>query len=210
MSDRNEGQSHGAPTDLELMLYADGELEGEEAAAVEAYLARDANARAKLAAMGIVGGVVRAGALASTAKADGIADAVMAQIAKESAEKPASAPVVPLRPARPANQNALWAVAVVAVAAAAGLLVWARGTTSPVGPVASGPTAPLSAQSDGRPMGRDAAVRLDSGGVVHGVEVAAVDFGAHSGAVFYVPTGSADSATTTVVWLSDDSSGGNE
>jgi hypothetical protein len=43
--------------------------------------------------------------------------------------------------------------------------------------------------------------------VEHGVEVAAVDFGTRMGAVFYVPSGTSASSTTTVVWLSDDSSG---
>jgi hypothetical protein len=43
----------------------------------------------------------------------------------------------------------------------------------------------------------------------HGVEVAAVDFGARMGTIFYVPTGAAASnATTTVVWLNDDAAGG--
>jgi hypothetical protein len=43
----------------------------------------------------------------------------------------------------------------------------------------------------------------------HGVEVAAVDFGARMGSIFYVPTGSAASnATTTVVWLNDEAAGG--
>jgi len=36
------------PTDLELMLYADGELEGERLAAIEAHLAQDEAARHKL------------------------------------------------------------------------------------------------------------------------------------------------------------------
>jgi hypothetical protein len=41
-----------------------------------------------------------------------------------------------------------------------------------------------------------------------GVEVAAVDFGARMGTIFYVPTGSTPSSTmTTVVWLSDDGTG---
>jgi hypothetical protein len=43
----------------------------------------------------------------------------------------------------------------------------------------------------------------------HGVEVAAVDFGARIGSIFYVPTGlAASNATTTVVWLNDEAAGG--
>jgi hypothetical protein len=37
----------------------------------------------------------------------------------------------------------------------------------------------------------------------HGVEVAAVDFGAHMGSIFYVPTDAVAGATTTVVWVDE-------
>jgi len=36
------------------------------------------------------------------------------------------------------------------------------------------------------------------------VLVDAIDFGAHTGTIFYIPTGT---HTTTVVWLTDDESG---
>jgi Ni,Fe-hydrogenase maturation factor len=37
-----------------------------------------------------------------------------------------------------------------------------------------------------------------------GVSVDAIEFGAHTGTIFYVPT---DTGTTTVVWLTDDDTG---
>ena len=51
--------SRKRPTDLELMLYADGELNGEEAARVSAYLAQDPQARAVVDGVHEVGEVVR-------------------------------------------------------------------------------------------------------------------------------------------------------
>src|SRR5262245_10720484 len=83
------------PTDLELMLYADGELEGEQLAAVEAYLAQDANARRKMMAMGLVSSVVREQALGDSAKkGDDIADLVMGSIAAEPKKAEKAAKVV--------------------------------------------------------------------------------------------------------------------
>ena len=51
--------SRKRPTDLELMLYADGELSGEEASRVSAYLAQDPQARAVVDGVHEVGEVVR-------------------------------------------------------------------------------------------------------------------------------------------------------
>lgn len=47
------------PTDLELMMYADGELAGAEQRAVAAFLAEDADARAKVESLRQVGEAVR-------------------------------------------------------------------------------------------------------------------------------------------------------
>lgn len=47
------------PTDMELMMYADGELDGEEARAVAAWLAKDEEARRKVESLRQVGEAVR-------------------------------------------------------------------------------------------------------------------------------------------------------
>ena len=201
------------PTDLELMLYADGELEGERLAAVEARLAQDPGTRNKLLGLGAVGGLLREQALTSTASADDLADRIMASIEAEPARVAPRLPsnVVPMAGRarrlvthRLINSNpraGLLAVAAVAVAAAAGLLFWGRTVPPADSPVAGlEAPAPLTVQAPLEP----------EGDVRHGVEVAAVDFGARTGAVFYVPTGLSASSTTTVVWLSDDALGGNE
>ncbi|MFT3767077.1 MAG: hypothetical protein QM820_16390 [Minicystis sp.] len=209
------------------MLYADGELEGAERAAVEAYLAKNRDARRKLLAMGIVSDVVRDCALGAAADSAGdIADLVMGAIEVEArseakqevavmapppAEKKAAA-VPPRR--KPANDNArgMWMVAAIAAAAAAGLLLWSRGLSQSTGNgVASGrpPVPSITAPAPHDDVAKAEGPKAD-GDDDHGVEVAAVDFGARTGAVFYVSRDSAASGTTTVVWLSDDSSGGNE
>ena len=219
----------GIPSDLELMLYADGELDGERVAVVEAFVARDPRARRKLTSLGFVSGLVRERAVAAASPADGIADALMAQITAETATngvihtKAAPlrevaapmklAPVVATAPrsAKPANDNSrgIFGLAAIAVAAAAALMIWGRADLHPE--VAS---APPAAQTEARPIivappapikVVEPAAEVDG---EHGVEVAAVDFGARMGSIFYVPSGSAASnATTTVVWLNDEAAG---
>ena len=220
----------GTPSDLELMLYADGELEGDRFAAVEAFLARDAGSRRKLSSLGLVAGLVREQAVASASPADGIADALMAQIAMEAgtngvvhatsaplrevvAPTPVKlAPVAP-RAAKPANDNSrgIFALAAAAIAAAAALMIWARADVAPevaenLSPRPTTEARPIGVAPSAPVKGVEPAVEVDD---EHGVEVAAVDFGARMGSIFYVPTGSAASnATTTVVWLNDEAVGG--
>ena len=219
----------GIPSDLELMLYADGELQSERFAVVEAFLAREPTARRKLSSLGLVSGLVRERAIAAASPADGIADALMARIAAETATNgvvhakatplhaaaaPVKlAPVAVITPssAKPANDNSrgIFALAAVAIAAAAALMIWGRADLHPE--LAS--TAP-AAQTEARPIivappalikVTEPAAEIDG---EHGVEVAAVDFGARMGSIFYVPTGlAASNATTTVVWLNDDAAG---
>ena len=218
----------GTPSDLELMLYADGELDGERHAAVEAFLAREVGARRKLSSLGLVAGLVREQAIASASPADGIADALMAQIAMETGTNGvgAAAPsplrevalllqVAPIatQAAKPANDNSrgIFFLAAAAIAAAAALMIWGRSGLQPE--VAS--SAPSAQTTAARPLlvtptapvkVADPASDADD---EHGVEVAAVDFGARMGSIFYVPTGlAASNATTTVVWLNDEAAGG--
>jgi anti-sigma factor RsiW len=211
------------PSDLELMLYTDGELDAGRRAEVEAYLARSAAASSKLAALGMASSIVRDVALSAGAKADGIADAVMAQIASESSlrvEPPApstkAAPDraigrLPERRGKPANDNSrgIFMLAAFAVAAAAGLMLWSR--ADPQAPTHAN-EARESATQEAAPLAPNTPAELPSQKTDKdddlAVEVAAVDFGALTGTIFYVPTGAAASnATTTVVWLNDESAG---
>jgi hypothetical protein len=208
-------KSAGDPSDLDLMLYADGELEGEARAAVEAYLAKVAAGSTKVAQLNLASSILREQALDAAGKADGIADAVMAKIAAGGAvakETPAlklaslASKPAPSRRAtrreRSANDNAraIFALAAVAVAAAAGLMIWGRMDAAPQhAPIAISTTSPQS------PALPSSAAPASEGDNEPGVEVAAVDFGARMGTIFYVPTKeSTSNGTTTVVWLNDD------
>lgn len=218
----------GTPSDLELMLYADGELEDERFSAVEAFLAREAGAHRKLSSLGLVSGLVREQAIASASLADGIADALMAQIAAEAGTNgvvhavqtplrevasPMAVSPIAHQVAKPANDNSrgIFFLAAAALAAAAALMIWGRAGLQPE--VASNPSPaqttaarPLLVTPPAPAKVVDTAPDADD---EHGVEVAAVDFGARMGSIFYVPTGSAASnATTTVVWLNDEAAGG--
>lgn len=215
----------GPPSDLELMAYFDGELEGPRRAAVEAHLASDLRARGKVAGMQITSSILREQA-ASLSAADVIADSVMARIAAESARAPVNAtqgaaPVVQLAPlphahvpvAAPANDNSrriFGFLGALAVAAAAAFVVWTRAGAPVTEPVRSGPVAAVTTPSTNpSPIGSEP--EIDAAGLAadvdaeHGVEVAAVNFGAHMGSIFYVPSGSVEAKrVTTVVWLADD------
>jgi hypothetical protein len=209
------------PSDLELMLYADGELDEERRGAVEAYLARSTAGSAKLSALNLVSGIVREQSLVSAAGVDGIADAVMAKLTANGAgaastisTKPSPIKVTAGAPrAKPANDNSrgIYALAAVAVAAAAGLMLWGRMDTSSEAterPVAAMSATPEQLPAPPSPKTAEATPSPDAEDEP-GVEVAAVDFGARMGTIFYVPTGAAASnATTTVVWLNDDAAGG--
>ncbi len=210
----HEASDTSPPTDLELMLYADGELAEDRLVAVEAWLEREPagdDARDKLTSLGLVSELIRAQAREASAGADDIADAVMRRIEAEpvlstprplaSVSGPAPRPVI-LRGA-PANDNvrSFYVIAAAVVAAAAAVLLWIH----PPAPADRGAVAQLTV-----PQPVTSAPSAPEADVEHGVEVAAVDFGARMGAVFYVPTGTSASSTTTVVWLSDDSAGENQ
>lgn len=215
-----------APADLELMLYLDGELDEARSRAVEARLASDSTFRAKLCGLELAAGMIRDDALASDA-ADGIADAVMARIERGDAVdgNGAGARSIEMsdlvteagRPAasgalarKPANDNArgIFALTAIAVAAAAAMMVWGRMEVEPPRAASTAP-APLETVAAAPTPAVAPSARADSGEAELGVEVAAVDFGARMGTIFYVPQGSAASSpTTTVVWLSDDVPGG--
>jgi hypothetical protein len=195
------------------MVHADGELLGERRDAVVAHLAESRAAQQKLRAMEIVSSVVRDRAGASGAKADGIADLVMKAIEAERAggaelprDEVAPTNVLPFRPRR-----LLFAGAAVVIAAAAAVMIWIGTPPRPerlarLDVVSASPSASLGAGHVAS-SAPELAVADDR---EHGVVVSAVDFGSRLGAIFYVPAESAGSATTTVVWLADDPSEGDE
>jgi anti-sigma factor RsiW len=206
------------PSDLELMQYADGELESERAAEVEAWLDGSAQGRAIVASFGEIGHQVRdhADREAGRAGADSIVGDVMARLdetdhdanlgSEQSRERQRAGSetggrVVPL-PARKPTGLGTYAMAGLALAAAAALVVW-----QVAGPVGSPQgTAPSVLPSPSEPQ-MIASVQMpasDNDDREPGVSVDSIEFGAHAGTIFYVPT---DTGTTTVVWLTDDETG---
>ncbi|XXT17664.1 hypothetical protein WME94_46280 [Sorangium sp. So ce429] len=226
-SKANHGEASAPPTDLELMLYVDGELDEARHRQVEEYVLHDPRCRAKVAGLVTAADMIRDGALASSA-ADRIADEVMAKIHAApaavatsdsgAAARPIAAPSgeMPRAPARlrqpPANDNArgIFALTALAVAAAAALMVWGRmGVEAPSAALPTPSPAEVLAPPPVAPANEPTAAPSAEGEVEPGVEIAAVDFGARMGTIFYVPREAvASGPTTTVVWLSDDGPGG--
>lgn len=225
----------GRPTDMELMLYVDGELDDARRAEIEAHLAQSESGRRKIAALRIGSGMVREHAMASAKDFD-IASAVMATIdavaadppAKSSAKSPArkegaEAEVIDIGARKAAavdkpkaandNSRSIFTLAAIAVAAAAALMIWGKmgadpGRSADSAPVTAKEAPVMPAPPPENPPAPSAEVASAESDSEHGVEVAAVDFGAHMGTIFYVPTDTAAGATTTVVWVDDEIAGG--
>lgn len=191
------------PTDVELMMYFDGELDEPRRKEVEAFIAKEANARRKVMGLGLAGSIVRESATSSSV-ADAIADGVMAAIQADATTKEGSKRISGLpKPAKAANDNSksIFALAAVAVAAAAAVMIWGRTNDAPIvndKPIAAvtSTVAPTEApQPSAAPQPQN-----DEADEERGVEVAAVDFGANTGTII-------STNTMTVLWVQDDSSG---
>jgi hypothetical protein len=219
---------------MELMLYIDGELDGEldnaRRAEIEAHLEQSESGRRKIAALRIGSGMVREHALASAKDFD-IASSVMAKIDAVAVDPPAKSPakspakkdsagaeVIDIGARRPAtvdrpkaandNSRSIFTLAAVAVAAAAALMIWGKmgadpGRSADSAPVTAQEARVIPAPPEEKPPAPPAESASAESESEHGVEVAAVDFGAHMGSIFYVPTDAVAGATTTVVWVDE-------
>lgn len=224
-------------SDLDLMLYLDGELSADRHDEVRRALTRDKALRSKLSALEVTSTIIRERAVDAAANID-LTDSVMAKIlagdAAVSLDKRDIAPVLDLdqsedsstHPAeqvrleklgarsQPSNDNArsIFALVALAVAAAASFMVWGRlapnpSTTAPVAMVTTQEVAPAKPPAE-LPM--QPAIAPEPETVEEpevGVEVAAVDFGSKVGTVFYVPTEAAASTHTTTVVWLTDTDG---
>lgn len=218
-------------SDLDLMLYLDGELSAQRHDEVRRAVTQDKVLRNKLAALELSSTLVRERALDAAANID-FADAVMARIlsadavvaldARDAApetnptseDKPAPVRLEKLgAPAEASNDNArrVFALVALAVAAAASFMIWGRLAPNPATMV-NEPVAMVTTPEIVRPTppvempaapANEADTEADED-LEPGVEVASVDFGSQVGTIFYVPTEAATSKhTTTVVWLTD-------
>ncbi len=216
-------------SDLDLMLYLDGELSTERHEEVRRAVTHDKVLRNKLTALEVSSSVVRERALDAAANID-FADAVMARIlasdavvaldARDAApetNKTSGENIPPVRldklgpPAKASNDNSrkVFGFVALAVAAAASFMIWGRLAPNP-GAMPHEPVAMVTTPEVSRPtppveMPAAPANEAEAGEDQEmGVEVAAVDFGSKVGTIFYVPTEAATSKhTTTVVWLTD-------
>jgi anti-sigma factor RsiW len=169
-------------TMMDLMAYADGELDAEARARVEALVASSEEARRVVAEMGYVGDWVRAGY--RVPESPNVVDDVMQRV---DADK-----VVDFVGAR--RKRRWMGIGAGAVAAAAAWMLVARqGEQTPV--AQNLPDTPSSASAQGAASNSGA-----------GVDVEQVE-SAHQVSVFFVPaiaaTGSS-SASTVVVWIAEE------
>ncbi len=200
-------------TMMDLMAYADGELDTGARSRVEELLRSSDEARRVVAAMATLGDVVRAGeaerAPAAAGVADGIVDDVMAAIERAEVTRPGKKNVVAIgapRAARPSRSGAYSVAALVAIAA--GFLLFVRSRSGPavivddrgmpsirlsVAPI---PTSPPSAV---------AAADTES----QGVDLEEAESAQGKVDVFFTPsTAAAGAVASVVVWI-DDRHGGH-
>lgn len=207
-----------APTDLEWMMFHDGELEEPRRSELASLVEVETAPSEKLRGLEVLGVLLRA---EPTPQVD-LTDVIMGRIAgiESSPKKLArvreeavatSQPAINTPDAPVANDNGklLFGLTGLAAAAAVGLFVWGGSEPGPSLPKelvaqvqeAPPPVATVAATGQALIIPREVEpVREESG--LPAVEVASVDFGSRSGAVIYMdePKG----ATTTVVWLTDE------
>lgn len=242
------------PTDLELMMFHDGELEEPRRREVEAFLAVSSEsalaAEGKLLGLAGVGRVLREDIVTAPRFQVDLTSAIMAGVERESAkdqeksessvkgaaktselgkpksEKSGEPKVVPLKAgikpegtvdAGAANDNGrfILGLAGVAAAAAAALFFWGRAPEA--GPVATTAATTVEAPATNTPKPavtvaeKAAPLKNPVAAVLEDerpppVEVASVDFGKRTGAIYYMAgdTKETQGETTTVVWVADE------
>ena len=199
-------------TMLQLMALADGELEGEELSRMEALVAESAEARQVVEAIRspALGAWLDDELMTRAVAADGIADGVMAAIAKAEGAKGAGGQVVRIGEPRARSRARLQVVGggfVAALALAAGVVIY----VSSVGPVTNPNKA--SVASVGSPSVD--VVAPPPGAVAQrpsqGVEVNEVDSPSRGFSVFEIPVGggangtaSAAGPSSVVIMIDDD------
>ncbi len=191
-----------ADTRLELMAYADGELDGDDLARIESLIATDVEAERVVASMHTLGDCVRIteGERRVPKIVDRIADDVMATIETEKARRA----VVPLQPRPIRLRNAIVAGSIsAAIAMAAGWAMFVRPPDAAPAPVAVAPIVlPKSVPTAAPPLTPDGT----------GVDLNQVESPAGQVSVFYVPAVAAggladENVSSVVLWLGDDGKG---
>jgi hypothetical protein len=199
-------------TMLQLMAFADGELEGEDRARIEALVAQSGEARQVVEAMRspVIGTWLGQEMDARGAAADGIADAVMDSLVKAEPAGGGGGGVVRLAERSSGRKGArvqvVAGVVVATLALAAGVTLYVssmdQGTERAKAPVASVETPSVDIQAPPAPATAVAQ------GPSQGVEVDEVDSPSRGFAVFEIPvgTGAAKAAgpSSVVIMIDDD------
>jgi hypothetical protein len=199
-------------TMLQLMAFADGELEGEDRARIEALVAQSGEARQVVEAMRspVIGTWLGQEMDARGVAADGIADAVMDSLVEAEPAAGGGGGVVRLaersRGRKGARVQVVAGVVVVTLALAAGVTLYVssmdQGTERAKAPVASVETPSVDIQAPPAPATAVAQ------GPSQGVEVDEVDSPSRGFAVFEIPvgTGAAKAAgpSSVVIMIDDD------
>jgi hypothetical protein len=207
---------------LQLMAYADDELDGDERAAVEALLARDEDARGVVVAMS--GSAVSAVGewvarthedRAVAAGADSIADAVMARVAESATRadgvraEPRELSSLDAARERRARRMQTGGALIAIAAMAAGVLFYVGSQSGPTqatgGPLASmAPSEPETARPP-TPSADPEQVAVGAGTV----QVNEIDSPSHDVSVYEIPAAAAaanmNSAASVIIWIGDDS-----
>ncbi len=179
--------ANNLPSDIELMLWVDGELDEQRAAEVQTFVERDHRARAIVAGLQHAATLVTSEVLqdAELRGADAIADRVMGAIETGASHRV----IVPARRAPGWRAAAVTAIGA-AVAIAASWIFFVR--NMPIIPANQTTAAVLKA-----PRGSG-----ESFAAPESTAIEVVDFGARPGTIFYVP--SEGESALAVVWLTDD------
>lgn len=176
-----------------LMAYADGELDDNERASVEALLVKDTDAARLVRDVGNLGDFVRSDhddRVAAKVASFDIGDAIMTEVSRgEETRKVAS-----LAEAR-ASRMKVGSAVVAALALAAGIFFVARPKETPMPTVAENPTLSPSALTPG--MKGTVTANLSTG-----VTINAVQSPGQNVSVLYLPTAN-ELSTSVVVWVEE-------
>jgi anti-sigma factor RsiW len=197
------------PPEQQLSAYIDGELDPGERAEVEQWLARDAEARALVAELGLLRGAVEASLSAEAAKVpearfEQIWDEIDRALDRETAVLPPAVAAPSLWSRIVAVVRPVWApVAATAVVAGVAVAVVSGGGVTPAeepAPVAvKAPAAPIApAPALAAAPEADPAVPDPE---LHEAHIERIEFGGKQGRIGTIE---GKRGTTTVIWISDD------
>jgi anti-sigma factor RsiW len=177
-----------SPEHTRLMRYYDGELDADDAAELEAELENDHEARELLAGLDQLSGFVRREA--AERPAPDLADAIMAQVAREPRQDRT------LAEASPAGWRVIVPAAAAVLALAASVALVNEFSRAPEEPVRTVHQPPLIAVPPEEPALVPTVVAEREA-----VAIETVDFGAREGTIFVMQEGE---GSTPVVWLMDE------